>query len=209
MSNNTVHAVIREKNGKGPTRRLRMEAQLPAVVYGKGQETLSISLNPRDITKILRGPLKRNVVIDLEIPGTKRKRSVMVKERQIHPIKRNLIHVDFVEVDEKSPVTVQVPVNLVGKSESVTLGGKLDHVLTKMRVACLPKDIPASIDVDVSNLKFGSTHTADITLPAGLTLKEKPRVVILTIKKPRGTKEGEEATPGAKPEGKADAKGKK
>lgn len=204
MNSFTLQASIRSQNGKGPTRRLRNQDLLPAVVYGKGQEALSISVSPKEMSKILRGPLKRNAVIELDIEGSN-KRSVMVCERQIHPTKRQLIHVDFLEVNKDTPVTVQVPINLVGKSEIVTLGGKLDHVLIKMKVACLPNNIPASIDVDISNLSFGSTHTAELSLPEGVTLKEKPRVVVLTIKKPRGTqKEGEgDVKEGAKPEAKA------
>lgn len=194
MSENVLPAKIREKLGKGPARRLRMNDELPAVVYKKGKESLPIIVSPRITTKLLLGPFRRNVVINLQIEGDKEKnRLVMVKERQIHPVRRSLSHVDFVEIDAKVPVTVAVPLKLIGKSESVTLGGKLDHVLTKMKVSCLAAKIPEYIDVDISNLPFGSTHTKEIALPAGIELAEKPRVVVLTIKKPRGAAKEEEA----------------
>lgn len=196
MTDNKLIAKKRPELGKGPSRRLRMNEDLPAVLYAKGQETLPIIICPRETTKLLRGPLKRNTIIELTIEGDLKKRTVMVKERQIHPTRRGLTHVDFVEVDPKKPVNVAVPITLSGKSESVTLGGKLDHVLHKMRVSCLPSSIPEFIDVDVTNLPFGSTHAKDVTLPKGMTLVEKPRVVVLTIKKPRGAAKEEEAAAG-------------
>lgn len=202
-----LHAKKRLQLGKGPARRSRMNAELPAVLYSFGHETLPILINPREAAKALRGPLRRNVVINLEIADDKKaSRTVMIKERQIHPVRRELVHIDFVEVDVKKPVVVSVPVRLIGKSESVVLGGKLDHVLQKMRVNCLPTNVPEIIDVDISNLSFGSTHCEDIPLPQGLTSAEKPRVVILTIKKPRGAAKEEEVAPGAKAGGKAAAK---
>ncbi len=201
-----LQARKREALGKGPARRLRINQELPAVVYSYGQETLPIIISPRETSKMLRGPLRRNVVINLEIANDSRKsRVVMIKERQIHPIRRELTHIDFIEVDLKKPVMVSIPIKLSGKSESVVLGGKLDHVLQKMKINCLPAAVPEFIDVDISNLPFGSTHCEDIALPSGMTLAEKPRVVILTIKKPRGAaKEEETATTGKA--GKAAAK---
>ncbi len=204
MSENNLVAKTRTETGKGPSRRLRMNEELPAVIYSGGKESLPVIVCPRETTKILRGSLKRNAIIEIGIEGEAKKRMVMVKERQIHPTRRVLTHVDFVEVDLKKPVTVSVPVILSGKSESVTLGGKLDHVLQKMRISCLPGSIPENINVDISNLPFGSTHTKDVPLPEGIKLAEKPRVVVLTIKKPRGATK-EEATAAA-PVGKGAAK---
>ena len=204
---NKLSAKKRPQTGKGPSRRLRMNEELPAVLYARGQETVPVIVCPRETTRILRGPLKRNVIIELAIDGEAKNRMVMVKERQIHPTRRMLTHVDFVEVDLKRPVVVSVPVILNGKSESVTLGGKLDHVLQKMRISCLPDAIPENIAVDVTDLPFGSTHTKDLALPQGIKLAEKPRVVVLTIKKPRGTKE-EAGAPAAAAPGKAAAAAK-
>lgn len=206
MIENKLIAKKRLETGKGPSRRLRMNEELPAVIYAKGQEALSVMICPRETSKILLGPLRRNTLIEMSIEGESKKRTVMVKERQIHPTKRSLVHVDFVEVNLKEPVVVSVPVKLFGKSESVTLGGKMDHVLHKMRVNALPNAVPEVINIDITSLPFGSTHTKDVILPEGTTLAEKPRVVVLTIKKPRGAaKEEETAAAGkgaAKPKGK-------
>lgn len=200
MIDNNLVAKKREKLGKGPSRKLRLNDELPAVVYSKGKDALSIIIDPRKTTKILKGPLRRNTVIKLDLEN--KSLNVMVKERQIHPTRRNLTHVDFVEVDLKEPVIVSVPVILSGKSETVTLGGKLDHVLMKMKISSLPDRIPESINVDITNLPFGSTHAENVSLPEGITNAEKPRVVVLTIKKPRGAAKEEEGKEGAKTAGK-------
>lgn len=197
MSENNLSAKKRLETGKGPSRRLRMSEELPAVIYARGKDSLPITVCPRETTKILRGPLRRNAIIELALEGEAQHRMVMVKERQIHPTRRVLTHVDFVEVDLKRPVTVKVPVILSGKSEAVTLGGKLDHVLQKMHISCLPGNIPEQIVIDISQLPFGSTHTKDVPLPEGIKLAEKPRVVVLTIKKPRGAAKEETAAPAA------------
>ena len=193
MSENILVAKLREQSGKGPARKLRVQGELPAVVYAKDQQTLSVSICPKETVKLFLGPLRRNVLVNLKIEGPKpANKLVMMKDRQLHPTKREPIHIDFVEVDLKKPVIVSVPVKLFGKSESVTLGGKLEHVLHKMRVSCLPNQIPQSIDIDITSIAFGSTHAEDVKLPQGLTLAEKPKVVVLTIKKPRGATKEEE-----------------
>ncbi len=196
-----LKAYFRSSLGKGPARRLRAEEKLPAVLYGQGQKTVSITVCPKETAKVLLSPMRKNSVIDLELYDDSDKvlgkKLVMIKERQIHKTKRSLIHVDFVEIDKNKPVNVSVPVILNGKNEAIVQGGKLDHVLQKIKIACLPEAIPHNVEVDIGELGFGSTHASDIKLPEGVKLAEKPRVVLLTIKRPRGTaKEGEEAQAG-------------
>lgn len=207
MIENKLIAKKRLETGKGPSRRLRVQDELPAVIYSKGENTLGVIISPKETSKILHGPLRRNSLIELSVEGESKVRTVMVKERQIHPTKRTLVHVDFVQVNLKTPVVVAVPVKLFGKSESVTLGGKMDHVLHKMRISCLPNAVPEAINIDITHLPFGSTHTKDVVLPEGIALAEKPRVVVLTIKKPRGAAKEEEAA-GAPAKGAAKPKGK-
>lgn len=194
MSENIIVGKLRDSLGKGPSRRYRVNKELPAVIYGKKQETIAITVSPKECTKALMGPLKRNVLLKLKVEGNKPfEKLVMLKERQIHPVKRELIHLDFVEVDLKTPVQVMLPVILSGKSKSVTLGGKLEHVLQKMKVKCLPNAIPERIEIDITDLEFGSTHAENVALPQGVVNAEKAKVVVLTIKRPRGQKaEGEE-----------------
>lgn len=204
---NKLSASVRQELGKGPSRRLRSDKKIPAVLYTKGQPSLNLVVCPKEATRLLMGPLRRNTVINLALDngGKVANKLVMVRERQIHQTRRDLIHADFVEVDAKVPVSVSVPVKLTGKSETVTTGGKMDHVLQKIRISCLPHQIPEIIEVDITHLPFGSMHASDVKLPEGATLVEKPNNVVLTIKKPRGATKEEEAAK----EGGAPAKGGK
>lgn len=194
MSEIVLVAKLREDLGKGPSRKMRVQGELPAVVYAKNQETLSISICPKQTVKAFLGPLRRNILVQLQIQGSKPiNKTVMLKDRQLHPIKREPIHIDFVEVDPSKPVVVSVPLRLVGKSEAVTLGGKLEQVLNKINVKCLPAIIPQNIEIDLSTIGLGSTHAEDVVLPKGLELAEKAKkLVVLTVKKPRGSTAKEE-----------------
>ena len=194
MSEIVLVAKLRENSGKGPSRKMRMQGEIPAVVYAKNQETLSISICPKQTAKAFLGPLRRNILVQLQVQGTKPvNKTVMLKDRQLHPIKREPIHVDFVEVDPSKPVVVCVPLKLVGKSEAVTMGGKMEQVLNKIHVRCLPNIVPQNIEIDLSTIGLGSTHAENVVLPQGLELAEKAKkVVVLTIKKPRGSTAKEE-----------------
>jgi large subunit ribosomal protein L25 len=196
MNENILVANIRTGLGKGSARKMRVKNRLPAIIYSKGNETLAIDICPKVTTKILLGPLRRNSLftINIDNDGKKITKTVMMKERQIHPVKRDLLHIDFAEVDVSKPVKAAVPLELFGRSQSVVQGGKLDQVKNMIRVSCLPTIIPEKIKFDVTELSFGSTYASDIPLPEGLSLMEVDRHVVLTIKKPRGTAKDEEGS---------------
>ena len=191
MSENKLDAVVRTLTGKGAARKSRKAGRLPAVVYSKGQDTLGVEVSPRELTHILRRPLRRNALIELAVEGDAT-RHVMVRDIQKHPVRRDLVHVDFVQVDPSKEVIVEVPVTLQGRAKSVVAGGKLEQVRRFVTVSCLPTAIPAQIDVDITDLPFGSTRTANIALPNGLTLQDDPALSVITIKAPRGKQAAEE-----------------
>ena len=191
MSENKLDAVVRTLTGKGAARKSRKAGRLPAVVYSKGQDTLGVEVSPRELTHILRRPLRRNALIELAVEGDST-RHVMVRDIQKHPVRRDLVHVDFVQVDPSKEVIVEVPVALQGRAKSVVAGGKLEQVRRFVTVSCLPTVIPAQIDVDITDLPFGSTRTANIALPNGLTLQDDPALSVITIKAPRGKQAAEE-----------------
>ena len=191
MSENKLDAVVRTLTGKGAARKSRKAGRLPAVVYSKGQDTLGVEVSPRELTHILRRPLRRNALIELAVEGDAT-RHVMVRDIQKHPVRRDLVHVDFVQVDPSKEVIVEVPVTLQGRAKSVVAGGKLEQVRRFVTVSCLPTVIPAQIDVDITDLPFGSTRTANIALPNGLTLQDDPALSVITIKAPRGKQAAEE-----------------
>ena len=186
-----LKAVVRTAKGKGAARKSRKAGRLPAIVYSKGEDTLSIEVSPHELSLLLRRPLRRNALIELELDG-QAARHVMVRDIQKHPVRRDLVHVDFVQVDPAQEVIAQVPIATTGRAQSVVEGGKLEQVRRYVTVSCLPTAIPANIEVDVTNLPFGSTRAANIRLPQGLTLKDDPALPVITIKPPRGKQEGEE-----------------
>ena len=190
MSNpiNELSAHTRDSHGKGPSRRLRQSGLVPGVVYGMGDKTLSIAINPKETSKMLLSPLKRNVLFQLNLEGIQAK-TVMVRDLQVDPVRRDLTHIDFMEIDPKTPVEVEVPFHTHGKSKSVVAGGQLEQVHHTIRVRVLPEEIPVKLDLDVTDLEFGSTPASAIQLPAGVSLACDPDAPIVTIKIPRAEKE--------------------
>ncbi len=190
MSNpiNELSGNVRDSHGKGPARVLRQSGQVPGVVYGRGSQALSVAINPKEATKMLLSPLKRNVMIHLNLQNQAPK-TVMVKDLQIDPVRRNLTHIDFIEIDPNIPVEAEVPFSTFGKSKSVVAGGKLEQVHHTVRVKVLPAEIPVKLELDVTDLEFGSTPASAIKLPAGVALAGDPSAPIVTIKIPRAEKE--------------------
>jgi large subunit ribosomal protein L25 len=198
MSNpiNELSGIVRTSHGKGPARTLRASGLVPGVVYGKGP-TLGVAVDPKNTSKMLLTPLKRNVMIHLNLKDQAQK-TVMVKDLQVDPIRRTLTHIDFIEIDPKIPVRVQVPLNTFGKSEAVVAGGVLEQVHHLIPIKVLPAQIPVKIDLDISGLGFGSTPASALQLPKGVALAINSDEPIVTIKMPRAEKEAAPA-PAAAP----------
>lgn len=165
-----VIATAREgKFNKGHARRLRVSGVIPAVVYGAQQPSIAVTVDPKQMRRILHSESGHNTIFDLNVGGATTK--VMVVDWQNDPIKGGLIHVDMKRIAMDKAMRVQVPIQLIGVPVGVkTQGGILDQVLREITVECLPADIPGHIDVDVSELAFGMIiRVAD--LPHGGKLK--------------------------------------
>lgn len=199
---NELSGVLRDATGKGPSHRLRAAGLLPAIVYGGGKSATSVAISPKEATKMLLSPLRRNILIHLNLKNAKgvdqKVKTVMVRDLQIDPVRRTLLHIDFVETNPKEPVAVNVPLVTFGKAKSVTAGGKLEQIRQTIRVKVLPGDVPQKIELDVTDLEFGSTPASALNLPKGVTLVDPPHSAIVTIKIPRADKDDEgTATPAA------------
>jgi large subunit ribosomal protein L25 len=154
MMDTLVEAKPREAKNKNAARRVRMAGSVPAVVYGAGKNAVSISLDPKQITRILRSETGHNTILDLQLDGEKTK--VMIVDWQYEPIKGSLLHIDLKRIAMDKRLKVKVPILLKGESYGVkTEGGILEHVLREVEIECLPADIPGHIDLDVTELKFG------------------------------------------------------
>jgi large subunit ribosomal protein L25 len=181
-----LKAVLRESKGKQSAKKMRRGGLIPAVVYHRGEQPVAISVVDKEMRKILHTAGGENVLINLSIEKEKksRARSVIIKEIQHDPVKRNVLHVDFNEISLTEKIVVEIEV--VGQGEPVGVkqdGGVLDHPLRMLKIQCLPTDIPKHIDVDVSALKLNeSVHEKDITVPDTLKVLTDPEAVLFSVK---------------------------
>lgn len=181
-----VNAVPREgKFNKNAARRVRAKGKVPAVVYGAAQPALAVEVDPRQIQKILHSESGYNSIFDLDVSGSKAK--VMIVDWQYEPIKGQLIHIDFKRIALDKPVRVEVPIQLTGVPVGVkTQGGILDQMLREVELECLPGDIPGHIDLDVSELAFGTVLRVSDLPHAGklrfITPEDTPVAHITAVK---------------------------
>lgn len=185
----TFRVERRTESGKGVARKLRAAGQLPTVVYGQSSETISLVADPDALFKLLTGPRRRNIVFKLEIEGGPTYDYVMVQEYQIDPIKRDLVHADFVVVDPNKPVKITIPVETVGRSKGEREGGKLRAVRPQIEVSARPDDIPEKLVHDVANLGLGAALLASqLTLPEGVEPAYKADFAVYQVAVPRVAK---------------------
>ncbi len=170
---------IREKTGKVATKEVRRNGEIPAVLYGL-KDNLSFSVCADNLKDILTAK-GQNALIDLNLEGNK-KRKVIIKEFQSHPLKERWVHVDFLEVDVVKPVKVNVDVHLIGKSAGEKMGGLVNQVLKSIHVECLPTDIPQSVDLDVTAVELGQVlHVSDLSIPDKVKILHEPNEAIVSV----------------------------
>jgi len=144
------------KFNKNAARRVRVSGQIPAVVYGAGQDSVAVAVDPKIITRILHSESGHNTIFDLDITGSGAVKAMIV-DWQYEPIKGKLLHIDLKRIAMDKKLVVTVPIVLVGEAEGVKQqGGIMEQILREVEIECLPSDIPARIDADVSQLVFGA-----------------------------------------------------
>jgi large subunit ribosomal protein L25 len=203
MASANLSVSTRDSSGKGSARSLRKSGRVPAVIYGHGREPQTLSINTRDLEKLLEHISAENTVIDLDLDG--RNSRTLIREIQRHPFKRQILHVDFQELVAGEKVIVRVPVILVGVPDGVRMdGGILDQTMRELEVEVDPANIPNHIEVDVTKMVIGSSlHVSDITLPEGVEVVAEEDASVAVVSAPRAVVEAvatEEAAAGAEPE---------
>jgi large subunit ribosomal protein L25 len=186
-----VSAAYREKLGKGPSRQMRMAGQVPAVLYRKGVST-TLSLNPKEIDRVLNSASGENSLITLKLSGGQNGEGVAVaehlavlKEIQRNPVTDNMVHVDLFEILMNELITLRIPVVLTGAAIGVKNGGIVQHSARELEVRCLPALIPDSISVDVSALKIGdSIHVREMVMAEGIELLTDRNQSIVSVVPP-------------------------
>ncbi len=200
-------ATRRSSTGKEIASKLRARGLVPAVCYGAKAETMALTVDPVALRKALDPGKRQNTVIELTVQSegqTETERfTVMLKEYQVDPLKRTVLHADFVRVAADQVVQVQVPLILEGKPEGVKTGGTLHQVFRTLPVCCTPDRIPTSISVDVSALNLGDARQVkDLThLAEGVTVNLPSTQTIALVMTPRKVQEVVEAAPAEGAEG--------
>lgn len=177
-----VAAEARESRGKNEARRVRVSGRIPAVIYGAFQDPRAISVNPKDILKIIHSKTGHNSIFDVEISGGE-KTPVIVADEQYHPVKGTLMHIDLKRIDLTRKLRVSVPIHVTGDAKGVKQqGGVLDVVTKRVEIECIPDDIPDQFDVDVTELMIGSNiRVSDLPLKSGVRVLTAPEAVIVHV----------------------------
>ena len=203
MASAQLSATPRDQGGKGVARKLRSEGRIPAVVYGHGRNSQSLSISTRELERLLDHIAAESTVIDLDIDGKASR--TLIREIQRHPFKRQILHVDFQELVAGEKITVRLPIVLMGVPDGVRMdGGILDQTMRELSVEVDPSNIPNHVEIDVTKLVIGSSlHVSDIPLPEGVEVVDDMEASVCVISAPRAAVEAaaaEEGESSAEPE---------
>ncbi len=193
MATASLSASARSATGKGVARSLRRDGRVPAVIYGHARTPQALSVDARELGRLLERVSAETTVIELAVDGAMSR--TLIRDIQRHPVKRAIIHVDFQELVAGEKVTVNIPLVITGTSIGVRLNaGILTQVTSELSCRVDPANIPNRIEVDVTNVNVGgSVHVSDLTIPAGVEVLSDESETILTVS---AAKTGDEtATP--------------
>lgn len=176
-------ARVRRSSGKGEARRLRRAGRVPAVAYGTGLEPTSVSVDALELYHVLHTGAGANAIISLGIDG--QSQLVLAREIQRHPVRREILHVDFVAVQRNVKVDVDIPVTLEGEAVGAEVGGVVNQELYTARVSVLPLEVPEHLVCDISDLQVGDVRRlGELELPAGVELLDDPDRTVVSVTAP-------------------------
>lgn len=180
MTGSMLNANMRETDTKSTVKQIRKNGGIPGVVYGKEIGSMNISVDAKDLKKILSSVTGRNTLINMSVNGGKQ--TVMVKSLQMDPVDRSIRHVDFQQVSKGSKIKTVVPIQLVGTPKGVALGGVIQHDLRSAEIECLPNEIPEAIKVDISGLEIGDViSVSDLNVPTGVRLLDHQHTTVVGL----------------------------
>jgi large subunit ribosomal protein L25 len=180
---------------------MRREGRIPAILYGRRNESILLSVDIHEFEIAVKNRSINQVLINLTIQNDdSQQKPVMIKELQVHPVSQSLLHVDFYEIDMKRKIRVNVPIVTVGKARGEEVGGILQIIRRELEVLCLPSEIPETIRIDVSNLDVGdAVHVEEIPLEGNIEIPTEVNFTVVTVLSPKveevaaEAEEGEEA----------------
>jgi large subunit ribosomal protein L25 len=172
--------------GRNSVKHLRTRGVIPAVIYGHKDQPNNLEINESDISALLAHAVGENILVELEISGGATKLS-LIQEVQHHPVRGDILHVDFLEVAMDEMLYTEVPIEPTGEADGVkNFGGLLEHSLRFLAIECLPKDLPEIILVDVSSLGLNqSLHVRDLVLPAGVKATNEEDLTVFSVAEPK------------------------
>ncbi|MGA9777686.1 MAG: 50S ribosomal protein L25 [Limisphaerales bacterium] len=197
MKSVPLKAYPRTQTRRGGVKKLRDTGRVPAIIYGRQDKPQNLEINAKEIGDLIHRSASENLLVDLSVENDARaKRLALVQEIQHHPLDGKVLHVDFHEVAENEKVIIQVPLETVGEAAGVkNSGGVLEHVMFKLKVRSLPKDLPEQIVIDVSHLELGKAiHLGEIKVPAGVEIIGDKSMPVVTVAMPRTEEEETAAT---------------
>ena len=192
-----LKAYPRTQTRRSGVKKLRGMSRVPAVIYGRQAKPQNLEVNEKEFTDLIHHSISENLLVNLSVESDARpRRLALVQEIQHHPLGAKVLHVDFHEVAEDEKVTIQVPVETTGEAAGVkNSGGVLEHVLFKLKVRCLPKDLPEQLIIDVSHLELGKAiHLGEIKAPAGVEIIGDKNIPVVAVAMPRTEEEEAAAT---------------
>ncbi len=197
----SLEAAARSDVGKGVARKLRAGGRIPGVYYGRGEDSIPLTVALKDLEAVIESAEGSNVIVDLKLPGSASKdRKALIREIQRDPVAGLILHLDLQHISLTEKIIVGVPIVLLGTPLGVKdAGGILEHLLREVEVECLPTDIPSKLEVDVSALQIGdSLHVSDIKAERAVILTEADRAIAAVVpptvlEEPKPAEEGAEA----------------
>lgn len=185
MAQFTIEAEVREERGKNSSRRLRAQGRIPGVVYGRDFPAKALSVDPKQVEKVLTSESGRNTILTLRLDnqGT----DVLVKDYQLEPVQGTLTHVDFQRISMDELMEFEVPVELEGTAAGVKAGGIVDQVLREILVECLPSDVPNEFTVQMEELEIGDmVRVSELKVDTSkIKVLTEPDQVVVTVIPPR------------------------
>ena len=189
----TLAVEKREVRGKGPARRTRKAGRIPGNIYGHGIDPIAVDASAREFDALTSRISVENTLVELVL-GNDEPRPVLIREIQRHPLRKNVLHIDFFAIKAGQKIKVSVPLHVTGTASGVrNSGGMLQQNLHELEIECLPSEIPASFEVDVSELEIGDSIHVEAIDTAGFPTSEAPERTVCVVQPPRVIEEEEEA----------------
>lgn len=194
-----INVEPRTPNRKSGARKLRAQGKIPGILYGAKESAQAFAVDPAQVERTLKSSgFGKNTVITLK--GLDREAKCLLKDSQLDPVKRRLLHVDFIELRPSDELVLDIPIEITGKAKGVVMGGMVQQARRVFKVRAKPDSIPSKVVIDITELELGqSIRAGQVALPAGVASALPESLTLVAVNAPRGSKDEETAAEGAAP----------